>query len=156
MPTSFSLKDDSWRDTVSSLVEAHQDIDLQQLVRIDVGNMEGDLLCIPEDISTIAILLADAEDKLLEAKQTVSDCYAELYKHYKETYVSTDGKKPTIEDLKNTVYGDDSYKAFLTQQNRCILLVEIIKGVKASLETKGRILRDACNRDSSKLLADDK
>ena len=152
VPTSFSLKEGSgFEQSVDGFVESHQNLDLQDLVRIDAGNIEGDLLCVSENISTVSILLANAENKLLHLKQKVSDCYAELYKNYKENY-GIEGKKLTIEDLKNLVLTDKSYQSFLGEQNKCILLVDIIKGVKTAIETKGRILRDIYSGDKAKEL----
>lgn len=151
VPTTLSLKDGGmdFEKSVSKFVEEHSNLDLKAITSIDAGNIEGELLTCSEHIANISILLADAENAHTIVKQKVNECYAEVYTSLKDT-MSEGGKKPTVEDLKNRVIKDDIYKDYLSQLNRCSLLVDYLKGVKVAVETKSWAVKDLHKVDKSR------
>ena len=141
-----SKKGSDFYSSLDTFVKDHSDLELHDIVRIDPGNIEADLYLQPETIATISILFADAENKYIKAKQQASECYAELFKNYKED-LSDGTKKPTVADINNSVIIDESYRGFIEVQHKFALLVETLKGIKSAVECKSRIVRDIYNGD---------
>ena len=148
IPTSLYSKKGvtDFEEVINKFITEHKELAIKDLVRIDPGNIEGDLLIQPEVLASISIVHAAAERDRATAKQVVGECYAELYKTYKETL--TDGsKRATVEDIKNAVLMDESYKNFQKEMYRCDFFVDVIKGIKSAVETKSRLIRDMYNGD---------
>lgn len=93
--------------------------DLDQLARIDSGNIEGEILTISSSIGQVALLHAEAESFLSEQKEACEILYSQKEFHYSTALIKEEddgkgGKKvknPTVDSIKAAIKRDEEYRS---------------------------------------------
>lgn len=93
--------------------EFEEDIDLEDLLKIDYSNILGEMLTFPIIVAKLGNMLADAESKVNEKKLNLDVLEAKLKEEYRlKLSEANNGKNPTVDALNSAVLIDKRYEAF--------------------------------------------
>lgn len=93
--------------------EFDDDIELEDLLKIDYSNILGEMLTFPIIVAKLGNMLADAESKVNEKKLNLDVQEAKLKEEYRVKLSSANGgKNPTIDALNTSVLIDRRYEAY--------------------------------------------
>lgn len=93
--------------------EFNDDIELEDLLKIDYSNILGEMLTFPIVVAKLGNMLADAESKVNEKKLNLDVQEAKLKEEYRIKLASANGgKNPTIDALNTAVLIDKRYEAY--------------------------------------------
>lgn len=102
------------KDTyVVNFNEFDDDIELEDLLKIDYSNILGEMLTFPIIVAKLGNMLADAESKVNEKKLNFDVQEAKLKEEYRiKLAESNGGKNPTIDALNTAVLIDKRYEVY--------------------------------------------
>lgn len=102
------------KDTyVVNFDEFDDDIELEDLLKIDYSNILGEMLTFPIIVAKLGNMLADAESKVNEKKLNLDVQEAKLKEEYRVRLAEANGgKNPTIDALNTAVLIDKRYEAY--------------------------------------------
>lgn len=102
------------KDTyVVTFDEFDEDIELEDLLRIDYSNILGEMLTFPIIVAKLGNMLADAESKVNEKKLNLDILEAKLKEEYRiRLSEANGGKNPTVDALNSAVLTDKRYELF--------------------------------------------
>lgn len=90
--------------------EFTEDIELDDLLRIDYSNMLGEMVTFPIVVAKLGMMLADAEGKVNEKKLNLDIQEAKLKEEYRLKLTEQNGgKNPTVDALNSAVLTDKRY-----------------------------------------------
>lgn len=90
--------------------EFTEDIELDDLLRIDYSNILGEMVTFPIVVAKLGMMLADAEGKVNEKKLNLDIQEAKLKEEYRLKLTEQNGgKNPTIDALNSAVLIDKRY-----------------------------------------------
>jgi hypothetical protein len=93
--------------------EFEEDIELEQLLKIDYSNIIGEMVTFPIVVAKLGNMLADAESKVSEKKLNLDVLEAKLKEEYRLQYAEqNNGKNPTVDALNSSVLLDKRYQVF--------------------------------------------
>lgn len=93
--------------------EFDEDIELEDLLRIDYSNILGEMLTFPIIVAKLGNMLADAESKVNEKKLNLDILEAKLKEEYRiRLSEANGGKNPTVDALNSAVLTDKRYELF--------------------------------------------
>ena len=94
--------------------EFDEELDVEDLLKIDYSNLIGELITFPVIENRIGLMLADAESKVAEVKLNRDILEAKLKEKYNlQLTDQANGKRPTIDAINAAVLQDKGYQAIL-------------------------------------------
>lgn len=88
-----------------------EDVDVDDLLKIDYDNLIGELVTFPVIVNRIGVLLAEAESEVSERKLDLEVFEAKTKDRLRKEMTKMNSKAPTIEALSNAVLQDPNYQA---------------------------------------------
>lgn len=93
--------------------EFDDDIELEDLLKIDYSNILGEMLTFPIIVAKLGNMLADAESKVNEKKLNLDVQEAKLKEEYRVKLSELNGgKNPTVDALSTAVLIDKRYEVY--------------------------------------------
>lgn len=93
--------------------EFDEDIELEDLLKIDYSNILGEMITFPIVVAKLGNMLADAESKVSEKKLNLDVQEAKLKEEYRiKLAEANNGKNPTIDALNTAVLMDRRYEVY--------------------------------------------
>lgn len=108
MKKAIQIGDSSY---VLSYKEFEEEVDIDDLLKIDYSNIIGELITFPMILNRIGMMLAEMDAKLSAKKMTVEIQEAKLKEKYK-LEITKSGEKATVDAINAAVTLDSSYQAF--------------------------------------------
>lgn len=94
--------------------EFDEDVDVEDLLKIDYSNLVGELVTFPIIENRIGLMLADAESKVAEVKLNRDILEAKLKEKYALSLADGNGgKRPTVDAINAAVLQDKGYQVLL-------------------------------------------
>ena len=90
--------------------EFDDEIEVDDLLRIDYSNLIGELVTFPVIVNRIGIMLAEAEQAVSEKKLNLEVFEAKMKERLRAKLAEENGKAPTVEALHNAVIQEASYQ----------------------------------------------
>lgn len=94
-----------------SYQEFEDEVDIDELLKIDYSNLIGEMVTFPIIVNRIGILLADAESKLSETKLNRDVMEAKVKERIRKELFEQNGKQPTIDKVNDVLAQDAGYQA---------------------------------------------
>jgi hypothetical protein len=85
------------------------DVNVEELLKIDYGNILGEILTFPVAFNRIGNLKAEIENQRSVAKLDLEVFEAQLTESYQKTLAAKADKKPTIKDVETAVLRDVNF-----------------------------------------------
>lgn len=92
-----------------------ENIDVDSLLKIDYGNLLGELVTFPVVVNRFGVLLADAENSLAEAKLNLDVFEAKTKERLRKEYIEENEKAPTVDALNSMLTLDKGYQQMKKQ-----------------------------------------
>lgn len=85
------------------------DIDVDECMKVDYGNLVGDMITFPLFFSQIAQLRAEAESQVVESKAQFEFFQAKQSAYFRKKLFQDTSKKPTKDEVEDAVLLDPAY-----------------------------------------------
>ena len=86
------------------------EVDVDSYLKVDYGNLMGDIITFPVFFSQISQLRAEAESNVNEAKMSLEIYAAKQRGYYRKKLFADNSKKPTVEELADAIALDQGYQ----------------------------------------------
>lgn len=129
----FNLGDKMVKFTVEDFKD---EVDLDQLLKIDYGNLMAELITFPVILNKLGILNAQMENQLREAKLNFKIREAKLSKQVRAE-LSTEKAKPTINEVSDALQSNKIYQKYQREYFEAELHKDYITSIYLSAREKG-------------------
>lgn len=111
-----------------------EDIEIEDLLKIDLSNLIGEIVTFPVIVNRFGMMVADAESYIAEAKLNLEIQESKIKERIRDEWEGA--KAPTIDQLNNLLIEDKNYQKFKRAHIEAIKTKDYLNSVFWSLKDK--------------------